>query len=678
MSRETNVRREAILDAARRRFARYGYAGTSMSQIAAAASVTKASLYYHFPDKGTLFREAIQDALRRLRGRIADQTRGCTDSRECLRCCVQAYLDQFVEQRDLLHRINSVLSLPESRAPWAAELLEEYERPIRQSLARCGEAGEIDPSDIDSLTTLLMGAIGHAVTHWLLAPGSRRPGPATVDQFLARLLPPPRAPRRTGAVAGTIGALLLAGAALAGAQTPDDVIHPIPGPCAEMQLGDCITEALEANATLEAERVRRRELTAQMTQAVSIGLPSIDLTGTWSRGRDPSFALDQTFQSSGDGGGESALDSLLSGISFLPEPEAIPAQTFWRTSLGAHWELNPYLIYNAVSAAGSGIRRQDLLIQDVEHRTIEEVMGSYYAVLMAAEHLEALDAELASREEFLKVTRRRHHLGLSTGLDTLRAAVSYANLVPQRRAASQDLRDAAAHLNVVMGRDPLTPLALATEVSVEETDLDIDRAVARVPERPDIQGLEHLTTILKKNRGAQQAAHRPSISADASYGYVTGELGDLFDDGHDFWSASLSLNVPLFDGLLTRGRVQEAEAVLRRTFRDLDEARRRARLEILSLAGDLDAARANHQAARLNLTAAVDAARQMALRYELGKADYLSVLAVQADRFLARSNLIGARNEVLTLTASLKRAMGYSPRIALREISDHLRHEPSE
>ena len=101
-------------------------------------------------------------------------------------------------------------------------------------------------------------------------------------------------------------------------------------------------------------------------------------------------------------------------------------------------------------------------------------------------------------------------------------------------------------------------------------------------------------------------------------------------------------------------------------------AERQAQLEILSLHGDLAAARANLRAAQLNLTAAEDALRQMTQRYELGKADYLSVLDSQAQRFLARNNLIGARHEVLTVTAALKRALGFAPSVSLSAVADQL------
>ena len=458
------------------------------------------------------------------------------------------------------------------------------------------------------------------------------------------------------------GFLLLA----AGAGPAIAAVQAIEGAAAPASLQECIEAALSANETLLAAREGRSELRGQKWQALSLGLPSIDLTGAWRRGRDPSFALDESFQPSGGGGDNgSILDSLFSGVRFLPAPEEVPAQTFWRTSLNARWEVRPGLVYNALGAAGTGMEREEVRIQEAEQRTIEEVMSAFYGVLLAGQELLAIEADLEAKAEFLAATRNRFFAGVSTELDTLRAAVSHANVLPRRRSSLQALRDAGSSLNILMGRPPDAPIAVAGDPEIETGPLDLEAYLERARRRPDVRQLELLEEILRKNRGAQKAEHRPYLSADASYGYVTTLLGDLTDDGHDFWSAGLVLTVPLFDGLLTKGRVRETEASIRRARLQRDLAERQARREIHSLVGELEAARANLSAAEMNLRAAEEALRQITLRYEIGKSDHLSVLGSQADRLMARRNAIEAQNRVLTLTASLKRALGLRPDLPL-------------
>jgi AcrR family transcriptional regulator len=53
-------RRIAIVEAAAPLFARYGFAGTTTKQIAAAAGVSEALLFQHFPSKAALYREILR------------------------------------------------------------------------------------------------------------------------------------------------------------------------------------------------------------------------------------------------------------------------------------------------------------------------------------------------------------------------------------------------------------------------------------------------------------------------------------------------------------------------------------------------------------------------------------------------------------------------------------------
>ena len=57
-----DLRREQILEAARRCFARYGFAGTTTKSVAAAASISEGLLFKHFPTKAALYAEILAEA----------------------------------------------------------------------------------------------------------------------------------------------------------------------------------------------------------------------------------------------------------------------------------------------------------------------------------------------------------------------------------------------------------------------------------------------------------------------------------------------------------------------------------------------------------------------------------------------------------------------------------------
>ncbi|MEO5967356.1 MAG: TetR/AcrR family transcriptional regulator, partial [Ferruginibacter sp.] len=53
-------KKEAILEAAYKRFAHYGVNKSTMEEIASDLNISKASLYYYFPDKLTIYAEVLQ------------------------------------------------------------------------------------------------------------------------------------------------------------------------------------------------------------------------------------------------------------------------------------------------------------------------------------------------------------------------------------------------------------------------------------------------------------------------------------------------------------------------------------------------------------------------------------------------------------------------------------------
>ncbi|WP_407175989.1 TetR/AcrR family transcriptional regulator [Bradyrhizobium sp. STM 3562] len=57
----SDLRRQLILGAAKRCFARHGFAGTTTKSVAAAAAISEALLFKHFPSKAALFAEILAE-----------------------------------------------------------------------------------------------------------------------------------------------------------------------------------------------------------------------------------------------------------------------------------------------------------------------------------------------------------------------------------------------------------------------------------------------------------------------------------------------------------------------------------------------------------------------------------------------------------------------------------------
>jgi TetR/AcrR family transcriptional repressor of mexJK operon len=57
---QQDIKKEKILEAAYQRFLHYGYSKTTMNEIAGDLSMSKALLYYYFPDKSQLYTDVMR------------------------------------------------------------------------------------------------------------------------------------------------------------------------------------------------------------------------------------------------------------------------------------------------------------------------------------------------------------------------------------------------------------------------------------------------------------------------------------------------------------------------------------------------------------------------------------------------------------------------------------------
>jgi len=91
-------RRTAIIEATTRLFLEKGFAGTSMSMVASASGITKATLYHHFPGKDDLFAACVthgySSALETVRVILNDRS---LTARKKMRRALCALYDSIIE-----------------------------------------------------------------------------------------------------------------------------------------------------------------------------------------------------------------------------------------------------------------------------------------------------------------------------------------------------------------------------------------------------------------------------------------------------------------------------------------------------------------------------------------------------------------------------------------------------
>ena len=110
---------DRLVRAGRERFAADGFAGTSLDAVAAAAGVTKGSLYHHFSGKADLFEAVFEEEARVLSDRVAADVAAQRDPWKGAVAGVRAFLRYSQEpgvQRIMLLDAPSALGWEKVRA----------------------------------------------------------------------------------------------------------------------------------------------------------------------------------------------------------------------------------------------------------------------------------------------------------------------------------------------------------------------------------------------------------------------------------------------------------------------------------------------------------------------------------------------------------------------------------
>jgi TetR/AcrR family transcriptional regulator len=157
LDRKSAQKDGAILDAARKRFAYYGYSKTTMDEIAGDVGLGKASLYYYFPTKESLFRAVIkveQDEFVRHAQSLIEGDGSASDK-------LRAYVDRRIEyfQRAVVLGKFNLQTYSEMK-PVMSDVMEDFSRCEHRILVRILENGcsdrEFQIDDPDQVSHVLL------------------------------------------------------------------------------------------------------------------------------------------------------------------------------------------------------------------------------------------------------------------------------------------------------------------------------------------------------------------------------------------------------------------------------------------------------------------------------------------------------------------------------------------
>lgn len=137
-------RREDILAAAKKVFARHGYASTTIADVAKAAGVSYGSIYWYFDSKDALFHELMDAEERALRTAISEALDPSEDAETIFRAAVARTFEFFENDKALVRLLfRDAPSLGGRFERHLGAIYEHFIDDIEAGIVAAQRAGEI-------------------------------------------------------------------------------------------------------------------------------------------------------------------------------------------------------------------------------------------------------------------------------------------------------------------------------------------------------------------------------------------------------------------------------------------------------------------------------------------------------------------------------------------------------
>lgn len=185
---EPGVREDQLVGIATELFASKGYDGTSLRDIADAAGITKAALYYWFPEKEALFVRVVENRMGSLIRQVSLAIEQAADPIAKIRAFLQASAEQMDANRSawVTSSINFWSNFDAAQREILLAQRDRFEQLLRQCVADAVAQGLLRPVDPALVTRLLLSGLNQ-LPRWH-KPGGRLSATQVVEAYLDMLL----------------------------------------------------------------------------------------------------------------------------------------------------------------------------------------------------------------------------------------------------------------------------------------------------------------------------------------------------------------------------------------------------------------------------------------------------------------------------------------------------------
>ncbi|MDX1478497.1 MAG: TolC family protein [Saprospiraceae bacterium] len=432
-------------------------------------------------------------------------------------------------------------------------------------------------------------------------------------------------------------------------------------------LQEAITYAQEHNADVRIEQLNVQDADGQLLEYKSIGIPKINADV------DYAYFIDIPTQILPD-----FLSPAVYGVLFeegVIDPKPIPTGGSAPVRFGKDHNLDASLSLETMIfdfAWIQGLKAQalfrDLVQKNVTAKAFEirsKVTRAYLAVLINKRSLALLDDNIRNLETLYNETRAIYENGFAEQLDVDRLALSLDNLRTDRQNVER-LADVTRNLLKFQMGYPITePIELTDDFDVLAGQVSVASVSLTDPvdynERPEYVTFELREQLNEINMKVIKSGYLPTLRGRASWSRTL-QRDKLFDSNDSPWFPSsmlgVTLNVPIFDGLEKKARLERARISRDKVSIARSEFERAVDLEVRNARIQFHNASETVQARRNSMDLAQRIYDTTQIKYREGVGSSIELTQAEAELYRTQSNYINALYDLIVAKTELDIALG--------------------
>jgi outer membrane protein TolC len=311
---------------------------------------------------------------------------------------------------------------------------------------------------------------------------------------------------------------------------------------------------------------------------------------------------------------------------------------------------------NETRAEGHNVEAAKFSYKSARDLVVLVAANAYLQTLAADARASSARAQLQTSQALFTQAQDLKQNGIIAGIDVLRSQVRL-NADQQRATASQnEFEKAKLQLARVIGLPVGQAFMLSDQLpNVPVPDLTVEQALAQAyKERPDYVAAQERVKAAEATRAAAFSELLPSVRLTADYGVI----GLTPAGALKTYTVAGALNIPIFQGGRTQGRVAQADADLRDRRAEAEDLRAQIYYDVRTSFLDLQATGEELQVAARSRDLANEELTQARDRFASGVADNIELVQAQQSVTEAEEQYIDALLGFDVSKAVLARSLG--------------------